>query len=61
MRCTPSDLRLSYLLSEEAVRPEEEEDKEDEKGDGVLPLRGYLPDAEILGRGSPPQTLTVKT
>lgn len=46
-----SDLDLSYLLAEEAVGPEEEKNQKDEKRNSILPLGGYLPDPEVLGKG----------
>ncbi len=48
-----SSIRLRPFESScrRSVGPEEKEDKEDEEGDGVLPLRGDLPDPEVLGKG----------
>jgi hypothetical protein len=46
-----SYLGLPNLLAEEAVGAEKEEDEKDEEGDGILPLRGYLPDPKVLCKG----------
>jgi hypothetical protein len=46
-----SYLGLPNLLAEEAVGAEQEEDEKNEKGNSVLPLRGYLPDPEVLRKG----------
>lgn len=44
-----SDFRLFHFFAQKSLRPDQQEYKEDDKRNRILPLAGDLPHAEVLG------------